>query len=337
MTNDLSNTTYNSLIATIGEVLAQGKAYVLQTVNQGIVQTYWAIGKHIVEFEQAGNEKAEYGSALLKRLSGDLTFRYGKGFSMSNINKMRKLYLEYPILQTVSAKLSWSHFVELLKIDDPLERSFYQKECENAHWGVRELKRQMKSMLFQRLALSKDKNEVMKLAQDGQIIEKPEDILKQPYIFEFTGLPQLPVYKEGDLEAALVENLSQFLLELGKGFAYIGRQQNIHIAGRNYKIDLVFYHRILKCFVLIDLKKGEIQHEDIGQMNFYLNYYREEMNTDGDNEPIGIVLGNYQDKLVMQYAMQNISNQLFVSQYQLYLPNREQLENEFHRFLQQDE
>lgn len=337
MTNDLSNTTYNSLIATIGEVLAQGKAYVLQTVNQGIVQSYWAIGKHIVEFEQAGNEKAEYGSALLKRLSQDLTQRYGKGFSMSNINKMRKLYLEYPILQTVSAKLSWSHFVELLKIDDPLERSFYQKECENAHWGVRELKRQMKSMLFQRLALSKDKNEVMKLAQDGQIIEKPEDILKQPYIFEFTGLPQLPVYQEGDLEAALVENLSQFLLELGKGFAYIGRQQNIHIAGRNYKIDLVFYHRILKCFVLIDLKKGEIQHEDIGQMNFYLNYYREEMNTDGDNEPIGIVLGNYQDKLVMQYAMQNISNQLFVSQYQLYLPNREQLENEFHRFLQQDE
>ncbi|MBO7080945.1 MAG: DUF1016 family protein [Neisseriaceae bacterium] len=337
MTNDLSNTTYNSLIATIGEVLAQGKAYVLQTVNQGIVQTYWAIGKHIVEFEQAGNEKAEYGSDMLNRLSDDLTARYGKGFSRANVFYIRKLYMTYPKVQTLSKLLSWSHFVELLKIDDPLERSFYQKECENAHWGVRELKRQMKSMLFQRLALSKDKNEVMKLAQDGQIIEKPEDILKQPYIFEFTGLPQLPVYQEGDLEAALVENLSQFLLELGKGFAYIGRQQNIHIAGRNYKIDLVFYHRILKCFVLIDLKKGEIQHEDIGQMNFYLNYYREEMNTQGDNEPIGIVLGNYQDKLVMQYAMQNISNQLFVSQYQLYLPNREQLENEFHRFLQQDE
>ncbi|MBQ1837544.1 MAG: DUF1016 family protein [Neisseriaceae bacterium] len=337
MTNDLSNTTYNSLIATIGEVLAQGKAYVLQTVNQGIVQTYWAIGKHIVEFEQAGNEKAEYGSDMLNRLSDDLTARYGKGFSRANVFYIRKLYMTYPKVQTLSKLLSWSHFVELLKIDDPLERSFYQKECENAHWGVRELKRQMKSMLFQRLALSKDKNEVMKLAQDGQIIEKPEDILKQPYIFEFTGLPQLPVYQEGDLEAALVENLSQFLLELGKGFAYIGRQQNIHIAGRNYKIDLVFYHRILKCFVLIDLKKGEIQHEDIGQMNFYLNYYREEMNTQGDNEPIGIVLGNYQDKLVMQYAMQNISNQLFVSQYQLYLPNREQLENEFHRFFQNDD
>ncbi|MBQ9725331.1 MAG: DUF1016 family protein, partial [Neisseriaceae bacterium] len=247
MTTNLSNSnTYNSLIATIGEVLAQGKAYVLQTVNQGIVQTYWAIGKHIVEFEQAGNEKAEYGSDMLNRLSDDLTARYGKGFSRANVFYIRKLYMTYPKVQTLSKLLSWSHFVELLKIDDPLERSFYQKECENAHWGVRELKRQMKSMLFQRLALSKDKNEVMKLAQDGQIIEKPEDILKQPYIFEFTGLPQLPVYQEGDLEAALVENLSQFLLELGKGFAYIGRQQNIHIAGRNYKIDLVFYHRILK-------------------------------------------------------------------------------------------
>ncbi|MBR3482606.1 MAG: DUF1016 family protein [Neisseriaceae bacterium] len=336
-TNLSENSQYNSLITTIGEVLEQGKAYVLQTVNQGIVQTYWAIGKHIVEFEQAGNEKAEYGSDMLNRLSNDLTARYGKGFSRANVFYIRKLYMTYPKVQTLSKLLSWSHFVELLKLDDPLERSFYQKECENAHWGVRELKRQMKSMLFQRLALSKNKDEVLKLAQDGQIIEKPEDILKEPYIFEFTGLPQLPVYQEGDLEAALVENLSQFLLELGKGFAYIGRQQNINIAGRNYKIDLVFYHRILKCFVLIDLKKGEIQHEDIGQMNFYLNYYREEMNTQGDNEPIGIVLGNYQDKLVMQYAMQNISNQLFVSQYQLYLPNREQLENEFHRFLQSEE
>ena len=336
-TNLSNNATYSVLINTIGEVLEQGKRSVLQTVNHAIVQTYWAIGKHIVEFEQAGNEKAEYGSDMLNRLSNDLTARYGKGFSRANVFYIRKLYMSYPKVQTVSKLLSWSHFVELLKLDDPLERSFYQKECENAHWGVRELKRQMKSMLFQRLALSKNKDEVLKLAQDGQIIEKPEDILKEPYIFEFTGLPQLPVYKEGDLEAALVENLSQFLLELGKGFAYIGRQQNINIAGRNYKIDLVFYHRILKCFVLIDLKKGEIQHEDIGQMNFYLNYYREEMNTDGDNEPIGIVLGNYQDKLVMQYAMQNISNQLFVSQYQLYLPNREQLESEFHRFLQSEE
>ena len=173
----------------------------------------------------------------------------------------------------------------------------------------------------------------MRLANEGQIIERPEDILKEPYIFEFTGLPQLPVYKEGDLEQALVDNLSLFFLELGKGFTYVGRQQKLVIGGRTYKVDLVFYHRILKCFVLIDLKRGEVQHEDIGQMNFYLNYYREEMNTEGDTEPIGIVLGAYQDRLVMQYALQNISNQVFVSRYQLYLPDREQLEAEFRRYM----
>ena len=282
-----------------------------------------------------GVEKAEYGSELLKRLSRDLTIKYGNGFGMSNVNKMRKLYICYPIMQTLSAQLTWSHYVELLKLEDPLERSFYEKECAQERWGVRELKRQMKSMLFQRIALSTDKKAVLRMAQEGQIIEQPQDILREPYVFEFTGLPQLPVYKEGDLEEALVGNLSQFLLELGKGFAYIGRQQHMTIAGRMYTVDLVFYHRILKCFVLIDLKRGEIQHEDIGQMNFYLNYYREEMNTPGDTEPIGIILGSNRDRLVMQYALQNITNQVFVSQYQLYLPNREQLEAEFRRFMVQ--
>ena len=211
---------------------------------------------------------------------------------------MRKLYLTYPISQTLSDFLTWSHYVELLKIDDPLERSFYEKESENEHWGVRELKRQMKSMLFHRLALSSDKKEVLQLSREGQIIERPEDILKEPYVFEFTGLPQLPVYEEGDLEEALVNNLSLFFLELGKGFTYVGRQQRMVIGGRTY-----------------------------------LNYYREEMNTEGDTEPIGIVLGAYQDKLVMHYALQNITNQVFVSHYQLYLPNREQLEAEFRRFM----
>ena len=328
-----SNRDYETLVAGIGEILQQGRVNAAQAVNHVMVHTYWAIGRQIVEYEQAGHEKAEYGTGTLKRLSRDLRDRYGTGFGMSNVSKMRRLYLTYPILQTVSVKLSWSHYVELLKLDDPLERSFYIKECEQENWGVRELRRQMKSMLFHRLALSSDKDEVLRLAAEGQVIEKPEDILKDPYVFEFTGLPQLPVYKEGDLEAELLRNLSQFLLELGKGFTFEGSQQKIILAGRTYKVDLVFYHRILKCFVLIDLKRGEIQHEDIGQMNFYLNYYREEKNTEGDTEPIGIVLGSYQDKLVMQYALQNITNQVFVSRYQLYLPNREQLEAEFHRFM----
>ena len=324
---------YGELIRNIGSILETGKKQAVSAVNQAMVRTYWEIGKYIVEYEQAGNAKAEYGFETLKRLSRDLTDRYGNGFGMSNINKMRKLYSTYPILQTVSAKLSWSHYVELLKIEDPLERSFYLKECEQENWGVRELRRQMKSMLFQRLALSKDKTEVIRLSTEGQVIEKAEDILKDPYVFEFIGLPELPVYKEGDLENALINNLSQFLLELGKGFTYVGRQQKINIGGRIYKVDLVFYHRILKCFVLIDLKRGEVQHEDIGQMNLYLNYFREEMNTEGDTEPIGIVLGAYEDKLMVKYATQNISNQLFVSRYQFYLPDKEQFEQEVRRFL----
>ena len=324
------------MIENIGTALKNGRQNIANSINTEIVFTYWKIGRYIIEFEQKGNEKAEYGSNMLNKLSFDLTQKYGKGFSLSNIFYIRKFYIEYPKVQTVSELLSWSHYIELLKIEDSKERSFYEIECKKSHWGVRELKRQMKSMLFHRLALSSDKNQVIKLAKEGQIIETPEDIIKEPYVFEFTGLPHLPIYKEGDLEEALVNNLSQFLLELGKGFTYVGRQQNITIAGRTYKIDLVFYHRILKCFVLIDLKRGEIQHEDIGQMNFYLNYYREEMNTEGDTEPIGIVLGAYKDKLVMQYALQNISNQVFVSRYQLYLPDRNQIEAEFQRFLGDD-
>lgn len=184
-----NNPEYNRLLLNVGETFEQGRRRAVAAVNTAMVQTYWDIGRQIVEYEQHGSEKAEYGSGLLNKLSNDLTIRYGNGFSLSNINKMRKMYLTYPILQTVSAKLTWSHYVELLKIDDPLERSFYEKESEEEHWGVRELKRQMKSMLFHRLALSTDKQEVMKLASEGQIIEKPEDILKEPYVFEFTGLP----------------------------------------------------------------------------------------------------------------------------------------------------
>ena len=193
----------------------------------------------------------------------------------------------------------------------------------------------MKSMLFHRLALSTDKEGVLALAHDGQQITKPEDILRDPYVFDFIGLPELPIYKEGDLEKALMQNLETFLLELGKGFTFVGRQQRISIAGRNFYVDLVFYHRILKCFVLIDLKRGEIQHEDIGQMNLYLNYYKEEMNVEGDNEPVGIVLGANKDQLMMQYALRGITNQLFVAKYQLYLPSREELQSKLDEILNQ--
>lgn len=331
------NTNYNKLVSDIGTLLNNGRKQMAIAVNTSMVQTYWSIGKHIVEFEQKGNERAEYGSNLINRLSRDLTERYGKGFGKSNLLYIRKFYLTFPKSGTVSHLLTWSHFYEILKKDDPMEISFYVKQCEIEGWSVRELKRQMQSMLFHRLALSKDKEQVLKLAEEGQQVQKPEDILRDPYVFDFVGLPETTNYSEKDLEDGLLQQFEMFLLELGKGFAFIGRQQRISLAGRHYYVDLVFYHRILKCFVLIDLKRGTIQHEDIGQMNLYINYYKSEMNVEGDNPPIGIVLGADADRLTMQYAMEGISNQLFAAKYQLYLPSREELQNQLDRIIRKQE
>lgn len=331
------NTNYNKLVSDIGTLLNNGRKQMAIAVNTSMVQTYWSIGKHIVEFEQKGNERAEYGSNLINRLSRDLTERYGKGFGKSNLLYIRKFYLTFPKSGTVSHLLTWSHFYEILKKDDPMEISFYVKQCEIEGWSVRELKRQMQSMLFHRLALSKDKEQVLKLSHEGQQVQKPEDILRDPYVFDFVGLPETYNYTEKDLEDGLLKQFEMFLLELGRGFAFIGRQQRISLAGRHYYVDLVFYHRILKCFVLIDLKRGTIQHEDIGQMNLYINYYKSEMNVDGDNPPIGIVLGADADKLTMQYAMEGISNQLFAAKYQLYLPSREELQNQLDRIIRKQE
>lgn len=324
---------YHALISDISSLLEQGRTKVAQTANTILVQTYWLIGRHIVEFEQNGQEKSEYGSDLLNRLSKDLTQLYGKGFGRSNLFYMRKFYHSFPNSGTLSHKLSWSHYYEILKADSPLEIGFYTKQAENENWSVRELKRQMQSMLFHRLALSKDKEGILALAEKGQEITKPQDILRDPYVLEFLDIPQAYQMQESELEEQIISNLQHFLLELGKGFAFIGRQYRISIGGKHFYIDLVFYHRILKCFVLIDLKRGEVTHQDIGQMNLYLNYFRKEENVEGDNEPIGIVLGAYKDQLLVEYALDNISNQLFVSKYQLYLPNREELEQELQRYL----
>ena len=336
-TNLTQNTNYNKLVSDIGTLLNNGRKQMAIAVNTSMVQTYWSIGKHIVEFEQKGNERAEYGSNLINRLSRDLTEKYGKGFSKSNLLYIRKLYFVFQKSETLSHLLTWSHYFEILKKDDPMEISFYVKQCEIEGWSVRELKRQMQSMLFHRLALSKDKEQVLKLSHEGQQVQKPEDILRDPYVFDFVGLPETYNYTEKDLEDGLLKQFEMFLLELGRGFAFIGRQQRISLAGRHYYVDLVFYHRILKCFVLIDLKRGTIQHEDIGQMNLYINYYKSEMNVEGDNPPIGIVLGADADRLTMQYAMEGISNQLFAAKYQLYLPSREELQNQLDRIIRKQE
>lgn len=330
---DLQKGDYIRLIDDIGVLLQKGRQQASQSVNTILVQTYWLIGQHIVEFEQGGKEKADYGSGLLDNLSTDLSKLYGKGFSRSNLIYMRKFYLNFQNSETLSHKLSWSHFFEILKLDNSLEIGFYTKQCEKENWSVRELKRQMKSLLFHRLALSKDKQCILELSKQGLEIQKAEDIIKDPFVLEFLNIPQNYQYLEGELEDKLISNLQSFLLELGKGFAFIGRQYKISLGGRHFFVDLVFYHRILKCFVLIDLKRGEVDHQDIGQMNLYLNYFRKEENTEGDNAPIGIVLGAYKDHILVEYATDNISNQLFVSKYQLYLPDKQELETELSKLL----
>ena len=329
--------TYKDLVAGIGEILSEGRTTAAGAVNHILVQTYWHIGRYIVEFEQNGKDRAEYGTGLLLKLSKDLTVAYGKGFSKSNLVYMRKLYQTFPKSETLSHQLTWSHYFEILKSDSELEISFYVKECELENWSVRELKRQMKSMLFHRIALSKDKEAVLQLSKSGEIIERPEDLVKDPYVLEFLNLPEKEKYVEGDIEDRIIENLKKFLLELGRGFAFIGRQYVLQIGARRFKVDLLFYNYILKCFFLIDLKRGEIEHKDVGQMNMYLNYVKTEVTPEGDNPPVGLILGAYKDELLMEYAMQGIENNLFVSKYQLYLPNKEELRRELERLLDEGE
>lgn len=317
---------YVRLVSLVSDLWEEAKAKAAIAVNTELLDANWKTGQYIVEFEQGGNPKAKYGENLITNLAKDLTRLRGKGFSRSNLIYMRKLYLTFPKSETLSHQLTWSHYFELLKCDDPLEIQFYMKECIKEGWKVRELKRQINSSLFQRLALSTDKQGILELANQGHQVLTPEDIIHDPYVLEFTGMPQHKRYKESELEKALKANMEQFLLELGRGFAFIGRQYIIPVGSRRFKVDLVFYHAILKCYVLIDLKRAEIKHGDIGQMNLYLNYFKNEICQPDDNPPIGIVLGAKKDELLMEYALQGIDNQLFAARYQLYLPNREELQ-----------
>ena len=305
MDKDLENNSskYQQLVTQISETYHQGRKIAVSLVNEQIVETYWEVGRHIVDFEQTGKQRAEYGSALLKKLSHDLQLKHGKGFSVSNLQRMRQFFQEYPNYATASHKLTWSHIVELLKIDDKLERSFYEKQTINENWSVRELIRHKKTSLFLRLASSKNKDEILTLSREGQIIESPSDIIREPYVLEFLQIPEPNHLNETDLEKRIIDSLQKFLLELGKGFAFIGRQYRITLNNKNYYVDLVFYHRILKCFVLIDLKKQEAGYEDVGQMNMYMGYFENEENTVDDNPPVGIVLVREKDELMIKYAL----------------------------------
>ncbi|MBY0486283.1 MAG: PDDEXK nuclease domain-containing protein [Flavobacteriaceae bacterium] len=344
-------------------LLQNAQQQVLRAVNSTMTYTYFEIGRMIVEEEQNGKERAEYGKQILKGLSQQLTNELGKGFSVESLDRMRKFYKIYSnsssltrILEIVNSsslltnfdnaisqsmtrefetqktqtlisffKLTWTHYTFLMRIDDEKERSFYEIESEKHNWSVRELKRQYDSALYTRLALSRDREGVLKLSEEGQIIEKPKDIIKDPYILEFLGLPELHNYSKSELEQEIINKLEHFLLELGEGFAFVARQKRITFDDKHFYIDLVFYNRVLKSFVLIDLKIGELKHQDLGQMQMYVNYYDREMRLEGENKTIGIVLCQNKSDLVVEYTLPDNNEQIFASKYKTILPSKEDL------------
>nr|WP_264526389.1 PDDEXK nuclease domain-containing protein [Flavobacterium sp. N502536] len=343
--------------------MQNARQQVLRAVNSTMTITYFEIGRIIVEEEQNGKDRAEYGKQLLKGLSQQLTEEFGKGFSLVNLENMRKFYLTYSIsssmvtnsqikipqsltgelktkktqslteefelekTQTLVSlfKLTWTHYIFLMRIDDEKERRFYEIESEKHNWSVRELKRQYDTALYTRLALSRDKEGILKLSEQGQIIEKPKDIIKDPYILEFLGLPELNQYSESQLEEEIINKLEHFLLELGHGFTFVARQNRITFDDKHFRIDLVFYNRILKCFVLIDLKIGELKHQDLGQMQMYVNYYDREMRLEDENKTIGIVLCQNKSESVVKYTLPENNEQIFASKYKTVLPSVEVL------------
>lgn len=332
-----SKNKYKNLLKNIGLAIDVARKNAFKAVNTALVKVNWEIGRHIVEFEQDGQERAEYGSDLLARLSKDLSVLHGKGFGRRNVLDMRRFYLAYPKWQTVSAILSWSHFVVLLGISDNKARRFYEKQAIIENWSKRELERQIDASLFERLVLSRDKKGVLQLSKKGHITKHATEVIKDPYVLDFLKISQSLRITEKQLEQKIIDNLQLFLLELGKGFAFIGRQYKISFRNKHFYIDLVFYHRILKCFVLIDLKTKAVKHTDIGQMNLYLNYFKTEESVEEDNEPIGIILSADKDEVLIEYATGGISNKIFVSQYKLYLPDKKQLEKQVKSILDKDQ
>lgn len=352
---------YKNLLKEIRQLVEHARHNVIKSINKELLLTYWNVGRLIVEMEQ--EEKFDEFSLrqMFIDLSKELTRELGKGFSRSNLFAMRSFHLRFRMgdsvltasgqkfkkppkslimsgnskfVLTVSDQLSWSHYYELLKCNDEMEMGFYQQTATNENWSVRELRRQIDTALFERIALSKNAKGVMKIAKKGRLIENETDIAKDPYVLEFLNIPEHYSYSEKHLEQRIIDNLQKFILELGKGFAFIARQFRITLNNKHYRVDLVFYHRILKCFVLIDLKIKAVEHNDIGQLNMYLNYFETEQNVEGDNQPIGIILSKYKDDVTVEYAIRGITKKIFVSKYQLYLPDKNVLKEKLKELLE---
>lgn len=315
----------------IQSILAEARSQAWRAVNAAMVAAYWEIGRVIAEEEQAGQARADYGQRLVEELSVRLTAEFGRGFDRSNLFHMRAFFRAYPIVDALRRQLSWTHYRTLLKVERSDARSFYEAEAVNAGWSTRELERQVSSLLFERLALSRDKEGVRALAEKGHDIVKPTDLLKDPYVLEFVGLRQDVAFRESDLEQALIDKLQEFLLELGKGFAFMGRQQRVTLDGQHFFIDLVFYNRITRCFVLIDLKVGKLTHQDLGQMQMYVNYYHRKLTAPDENPPLGIVLCTDKSEAVVRYTLPEGNQTIFASRYKLHLPTEDELAAELKR------
>ena len=357
---EIINTAGTDLLAQrIGELIESSRHRVAAQVNTVMVSTYFEIGRMIVENEQEGENRARYGKGVLKELSVRLTERFGKGFSVDNLERMRKFYLTYGQTESVedaerkalSGKsanglrkltdgksatplrissgadysLSWSHYLFLMGIDNPDERRFYEIEAAENKWSLKELKRQFNAALYERLALSRDKQAIANMSRQGMIVEKPEDIVKDPYILEFLGLPENNRYSESTLEQHIIDKLQAFLMELGKGYTFVGRQVRITFDEKHYYCDLVFFNRLLQCFVLIDLKIGEITHEDLGQMQMYVHYYDRKVKLPSENPTVGIILCKKKDDALVEMTLPEDNTQIFASKYQTVLPDKEEL------------
>lgn len=311
----------------ISKLLKISREKTIRAINTTMVTTYFEIGRLIVEEEQNGKDRATYGKEILKNLSIKLTKEFGKGFSTTNLEQMRKFYKVYGISQTLSEefKLSWSHYLILMRMENSNARQFYEIEAINNNWSMRELKRQVNSALYERLLLSKDKKKIIELSQKGQIIEKPSDIVKDPYILEFLGLEERPNYSESELETEIINKLEMFLLELGKGFTFVGRQVRFTFEERHFRVDLVFYNRLLRCFVLIDLKIGEVTHQDLGQMQMYVNYYDREVKLPEENKTIGIIICREKNDTLVKMTLPQDNDQIFTSKYEMILPSKDEI------------
>jgi predicted nuclease of restriction endonuclease-like (RecB) superfamily len=340
----------SQLFGKIADLLNESRKFVVKSVNQTIVLTYFEVGRLIIEDEQQGKERAEYGKSVLKELSQKLTVEFGRGYSVYNLERMRNFYLIFKtrIAETEKSaslmrkseedksaspmrkiespfNLTWTHYLQLQKIENEEERNFYEIEAVNNNWSVRELERQYHSSLYERLVLSRDKEEIKELSKKGQVVTKPFDTIKEPYVLDFLGLEEKDKYTESDLETAIINKLEHFLTELGKGFLFVGRQQRITIEDEHFYVDLVFYNRLLQCFVLIDLKIGKLKHQDLGQMQMYVNYFDEFKKTNEENLTIGIVLCKQKNETLVRITLPKENQQIFASKYQTVLPSKEEL------------